>query len=130
MAEMLGAHVEDGQQGYLDDADPWGFNLIPSYKVNDEWELVFRYSYFDGDKRGIRPSDGIRRANNPGEIAAYDKAQALYFGFNYYLQGNDLKLSAGYEYADFSDQVSSTGSSVHDDDAKVNGLRARLQLLF
>ena len=131
LGEFLGASIEDGAQGSGDDADPFGINFIPSFKINDEWELVFRYSYLDGDDRGIRLSDGIRRANNPTGAPAYNEAQAFYFGFNWYLQGNDLKLSAGYELADFSDRLNGAGNELEGGkDATAHAFRARLQLLF
>ena len=131
VGEFLGASIDNGAQGSGDDADPWGINIMPSFKINDQWELVFRYSHLDGDDRGIRVSDGIRRANNPDGDPAYNEADAFYFGFNWYIKGNDLKLSAGYEYADFSDRLN--GSGVEDpngEDAEAHAFRARLQMLF
>lgn len=131
VAEYFMANIEKGRQGTGDNADPWGINVIPSFKVTDQIELVFRYSQFDGDSRGMRISDGIRRANNPVGDPAYDQAQSYYFGFNWYIADDDVKLSAGYERADYSDRLDGSGAILSGgESANVNAIRARLQLLF
>jgi len=133
VAEYLGADIEEGSQGEsnTDNAQPWGINIIPSYHVTDDIEVVFRYSYFDGDSRGMRIADGIRRANDPDSDPAYDKAEAYYLGLNWYLDDNDIKLTAGYEHAEFSDRLDGSGKELSDgEDAEAGAFRARLQFLF
>ncbi len=120
--EFIWGSVQDGRAGG-GDAQPWGLNITPSYKLSDEWELVARFSYLDTNGRGIRLSDGIRNA--PSASINYDRAYSAYAGFNWYIIGNALKLTAGYEYAHFESPLNGmTGS------ADSNGARVRLQLLF
>ncbi|MCP4125617.1 MAG: hypothetical protein GY753_00980 [Gammaproteobacteria bacterium] len=131
VAEYLGADIEEGSQGGGDNAHPWGINIIPSYRVTDDIELVFRYSYFDGDSRGIRIRDGIRRAENPDSDPSYDKAEAYYLGLNWYIDDNDIKFTAGYEHAEFSDRLDGSGEKLSGgEDADAGAFRARLQFLF
>ena len=120
LAEILG-----GDLGGAGDANPIGFTLLPSFKVNDTLELVARYSMLDADGgRGADISNVFRRAPENGG-ARYDEVTAYYVGGNLYLRGNTLKLSFGYEWANFDNNL--TGSQ---GDAEVSGFRSRLQLLF
>ena len=51
MTELAVARVCNGKMpnsfSVYNDAWPVGINFIPAYKFNDEWEVVFRYSYLD-----------------------------------------------------------------------------------
>jgi hypothetical protein len=113
-------------------ASPYGFNLIPSYKINDQWELVGRYSFLSTNGRGTNMADVVWNGpNSPGSTTLYDNVWAAYAGVNYYIIGTAVKLSVGYEYADFTGRQiaqgaqhftgSGTGESI---------IRARLQVAF
>jgi len=79
----------------------------------------------------MRISDGVRRTNNPDGDPAYGQAQAYYLGFHWYIADNDVKLSAGYERAVYSDRLDGSGLTLSgDEDSVVSAIRARLQLLF
>ena len=100
--------------------DTYGISLIPSYRINDKWDIVVSYSIVDTeDANLINVDDVVRRSNVPGR---YSEGEAYYIGFNYYILGNELKLTGGYEFADFK---SSTGR-----EAEVEGVRLRLQALY
>ena len=55
-AEYYWGKVENGA-GNGQTVDPWGFYIMPSYKLSPAWELVARYGYVDSDGRGINLSD-------------------------------------------------------------------------
>lgn len=128
--ESLRVHLEY-LSGILDaaavggDANPQGLTLTGMYKLNKSLELVGRVAYFDADGGvGADISTTFRRAPENGS-ALFDKAEAYYVGVNWFIIGNNLKLSAGYEFAEFSDNL--TGSQ---GDASSSGFRSRLQFLF
>jgi len=142
-AEFIMVNVQNGRSadGALptSTATPYGFNFTPSYKINDEWELVGRLSSLDSNGRGIAISDVVRDASNtvttPGVSLAstqlYDKALSGYIGVNWYIIGNSLKLSLGYEYDQFSGRTGAAGFIGSDGPkAEVSGVRARMQLQF
>lgn len=121
--EYLAGSLEDaaGSQN----ANPQGLNLTGAWKLNNTFELIARAAFLDADGGvGADISDTFRRAPENGS-AKFDQAEAYYFGGNWYIRGNTLKLSAGYEWANFSDNLTGLQG-----DATVSGLRTRLQLLF
>ncbi|MEX0322869.1 MAG: porin [Puniceicoccaceae bacterium] len=123
LAELIGADLEGA--GYMGDASPIAFTLLPSFKVSDDIEFVARYSQVDADNGiGADISSTFRRAPENGS-AKYNDVQAYYLGGNWYIRGNTLKLSAGYEWAKFEDNLSGSQG-----DADVSGFRTRVQLLF
>jgi len=103
-----------------DDEDAFGFTILPSYKINDKWEVVASYSYIETDGGDFLDADDlVRRSNVSGD---YEEGESVYIGFNYYIIGNDLKLTGGYEFSTFED---STGEEVD-----IDAFRLRLQALF
>lgn len=124
-AEFILGSIQNGRPGNQE-AMPWGVNITPSYKFTDQWEGVFRFSYLDTDGRGAQISDVERNAPSTGLI--YDKACTFYVGVNWYIIGNALKISAGYEFAQFTNAIASGSNSGAD--ANANALRAQIQLLF
>lgn len=146
LVQLMGADLEDaaaeGTTPNADDASPIGFSIIPSIFLAEDLELVLSYSFIDSDGVGVDPGDATRRVNDNSRH--WDEYQEFYIGFNYYIRGNDLKLSFGYVYAEGSDILSefdldgdgdndiSRGTAVADEDDEftANGFRARLQLLF
>lgn len=121
LAEVMAAKVQKGGVDGITDAKPVGVNVIPSYMWNDSLELVFRGSYIDTDHRGLRISNVVPCAPDTFDLALgtqtrinfslpggdlYNKANAWYFGFNYYMLSHAIKFSAGYEFIRFKDRSS------------------------
>ena len=76
-----------------------GFYVLPSYKITDKLEGVFRYQYMDSGReqrtqRYGHDGDGDRNARL--NVQNY---HSVYGGFQYFLSGENLKLMGGYEYA-------------------------------
>ncbi len=135
VGEYLRANVRNGRQGAAwqraaSSSKPWGYNIIPSYRIMDAFEVVLRYSHFDGDGRGIQISDGIRRANDPDSDPSYDKADSYYAGLNWYVTDH-VKLSAGYEHVQFDGRLDGSGTTlIGGKDADTRIFRTRLQAHF
>lgn len=159
LGEFFWVSVEDGKvTDICGDSNPWGFNLIPSYMVNDCLELVGRFSYVNSDEGGLTihdtfgcaPDKGTSKdaAGNPiasvtsTKIASntlFEKVYAGYLGVNYYMLNGAVKASLGLEQAKYKNRGKGTTannvvfSSENDKDhkgAKVNSVRAAIQLLF
>lgn len=97
-----------------------GYSIRASYK-SSKWEPVIRYSEVKSDYV-IDSDELIRRAPLGGTVDSGDnKIESLYFGLNYYYS-KAVTFMAGYEDA----ESTSTGS----DAAKIDGLRARVQVLW
>lgn len=111
-------------------ATPFGATVIPSYRINEEFEVVARWSHIQSNGAGIAPASVVPGAANP--VApfpvgrAFNRADSFYVGGNWYILGNDVKLSAGYEWSQFSGAVNAGA----DDRYNVNAIRTRLQILF
>lgn len=142
LLQFMGANVDDasadGALANAEDASPMGFSIMPSIFLTNDLELVLSYSFLDSDGIGVDPSDATRRVNTikgtNKEKLHWDEYQEFYVGINYFIRGNDLKLSAGYVYAKGEDifKDGGHGMAIQDDDNEftANGFRARLQLLF
>jgi len=79
--------------------DTWGFYVMPSYKITDKLEGVFRYQYMDSGReqrtqRFGNDNDGDRNARFNVE-----NYHSVYAGFQYFICGENLKLMGGYEHA-------------------------------
>jgi hypothetical protein len=133
-AEFLQAVVQNGRAtagGVTSDAAPYGFNITPSYRINDQWELVSRFSYLSTNGRGATISNQEwSGANTMGAVSDYDDVEAAYIGLNWYIVGNSVKLTAGYEFARFSDRQTVANGPFNGPRANVEAFRMRLQLLF
>jgi hypothetical protein len=121
VGEYLTADVERGASA-TQDANPFGYWLQASYKVNQQFEAVARFSYLDSDGRGVNISDGVRSAPSGG---THDKLTEYFVGGNWYIKGNDLKFQAGYVYGESKDTV--TGGNAG---ATASGVRSMMQLNF
>jgi hypothetical protein len=121
VGEYLLSRNENGA-GANKDADSYGFWIQPSYKFDKHWEGVIRYCFTDSDGRGINLSDAVRNAPSGGTM---DKVSDYFVGFIYYLSGNDLKIQAGYVYAEAKDTV--TGAPAK---ATSSGIRSQMQIQF
>ena len=122
-------------------ASPFGFNLTPSYKLNDQWEIVARYTYLFTDGRGTNISDVVNNAPDvtsvasPGITPLFNDAQSFYVGLNWNVVGDSVKLLFGYEWDEFSNRNTTasalpTADNLHGPRAVVSGFRARAQLQF
>jgi phosphate-selective porin len=119
--EFLYADVKDGTLvgATVEDANPYGYWIQPSFMVTDKFELVARYSFVDGDGRGLRLRDLVRRSDS---LLTADEVQEIYLGMNYYFVGNSVKLQLGYIMAEAD--VDAGGSE------ETNGIRTQMQILF
>lgn len=119
LAEIVGASYPRAGKP---DSNLTGFTIEPAYRLTKEWEVVVRYSMVDSDGIGVSPGSLIRSAADTG---TFDHVDSYYFGGNYYVVGNSVKLTFGFEHAVATDPVSSAARK-----NTINGLRTRLQLLF
>ncbi len=133
MVEGLLSRIDGGRQdtiaagGSRSRATPIGLNVIATAKMSDPLQAVIRYSHLQTNGRGASPAAILPGAPNPADGRSFDRADSLYVGGNWFIMGNDLKLSAGYEYIWFSDPVR---SPMNDSAYAVGMFRARLQALF
>jgi phosphate-selective porin OprO/OprP len=105
-----------------DQEDAEGYSLRVAYKF-DKFEPVFRYSYLKNDTFVIDADELIRRAPSDGASATGgdNEIDSYYFGLNYYYN-KAVSLMAGYEMAETD--------SDDGDEVEIDGLRARLQILW
>jgi outer membrane autotransporter protein len=128
MAQWMGmTYTRDNSNGGTRH-NPSGFTLQPSIYLHPKWELVGMYSQFDtnGD-RAIRLNQSAPGVPTffPSD-RRFDNICQYYLGFNHYIKGNDLKLSAGVERIEVDGAAQNR--PVSSEDAWV--FRARLQVLF
>ena len=105
-----------------DQEDAEGYSLRVAYKL-DKFEPVFRYSHLKNDTFVIDADELIRRAPSDGASATGgdNEIDSYCFGLNYYYN-KAVSLMVGYEMAETD---SDTG-----DEVEIDGLRARLQVLW
>jgi len=101
--------------------DPSGYNLTAVLKASEKLEYVIRYSALDTDGRGVRVSDGLRNVNGPS--TNFNEMDSLYVGVNYYFIGDNAKIQAGYEAAQFETANGATKG-------KADVFRVQVQVLF
>lgn len=144
LAEILYGGIEHGQLTHRGTANPWGFNLIPSYMLNDCWELVGRFSYLNTNKSGTSIDNAFGPAPDNGKLgvaantfiaseAQFNKVTSLYAGINYYTVNQAVKASLGYEWARFKHLFVGTigaGGAFNNQHATVQAVRAQLQIMF
>jgi hypothetical protein len=131
--EFMQAGVENGRidaAGVTSDASPYAFLVQPSYLLSPQWEVVGRFSYLATNGRGTQINPVIRNAQNTFNARGYDDAWGIYAGFNYYIIGNAVELSAGYEFTEFLHCEPSTGAPFTGASAYVNGVRTQMQVMF
>ena len=129
--DFLASGVADGKLsgGRYRQANPYGLNFAIEYRFDiDEYGQIapaFRYSWLDTGGRGIMTSDAQRQATNVGTL--YNNAQEFYFGINWYICGDDVKLQLGYSYV----QCSGSAENKHSGDfAEATSLRMQFQVRF
>ena len=98
-ANREGVSTSKGSSAIPSGHDTLGFYVLPSYKITDKLEAVFRYQYMDSGReqrtqRFGHDGDGDRNAR-----LNVEDYHSVYAGFQYFLSGENLKLMAGHEYA-------------------------------
>lgn len=150
LGEFLWGHLDGGHLSRRHHrANPWGLNIIPSYMINDCWELVARFSYLDTRGNGTTINDAFGVALDQGKhIGAgggsrsripvatnpvFNKAASVAVGLNFF-PIQSVKTSLFYEYARFKDPFlhrhRDDDRSFRKGHAHVNAVRAQLQLVF
>ena len=88
---------------------------------------VIRYAYLDSDGRGFSADNIERHLKKDSTNTTYNKAHSIYFGINWYILGNDLKIQIGYEHLFYSGSPSniSENHKLHE-----NAIRTVLQTQF
>lgn len=129
LTELLGGEVEEGRVATTgrSNASPIGFSVTPSYMITDEYQVVFSYSHLQTNGRGVLPNAVVPGAPNPVGGRSFNRADAFYIGGSWFIVGNDVKLSAGYEWIQFENPVNSPAVQGR---YNVSAFRTRLQLLF
>lgn len=127
--EFIGTSVEGTST--TDRSSPYGGVVTVAYKI-DQFQPVFQYSYLDSTNfsGGINPSSIIRSAPTSGalgSIAGPHRMSVYYLGVNYYIMGNDVKLSVGGLYASAD---ANNGSDGNGTSYEAIGGRAQLQIQF
>lgn len=108
-------------------AKAYGWHAQISRMVTEKLEILGRVSRLDTGGYEAKLSSLIRKAPYSG--FKYQKVDSLYFGVNYLLDGNDLKLSAGYELGEGRDALSGVGPLDLVSES-ISGFRVRGQLNF
>ncbi|MBC2605147.1 porin [Pelagicoccus albus] len=122
--EATAGEIDQGQ-GETNSAIGW--HLQGSRMFGDTVELLVRYSQVDTDGYKLKLSSAIRKAPSSGYT--YENVDSLYLGSNFYLKGNNLKLSLGYEWGEGSNALSGPGP-LNAVEEIVSGFRARTQIKF
>ena len=135
MVQFMGAVIQDAAESNgvanSEEAYPFGITVMPSVDITPELEGVFSYSFINSDGVGVSPRDATR-SSNVSDGQNWDEYHEFYLGGNYYIQGNDVKISMGFIYAMGDDMLSGEhGTTVtSSNEIELHGLEARLQLLF
>ncbi|MDA7920747.1 OprO/OprP family phosphate-selective porin [Verrucomicrobiales bacterium] len=95
--ESSGAYRGSGEIPTGDDT--WGFYVLPSYKITDRLEGVFRYQYMDSGREQRTQRFGNDGGGDNNARFNVENYHSVYAGFQYFLCGENLKLMGGYEYA-------------------------------
>jgi phosphate-selective porin len=113
------AEYFSGDLDAFDDVD--GYSLRAAYQIG-KFEPVVRYSHIKADSFEIDVDELIRRAPDFKAVADSDnEIDSYYFGVNYY-HNKSVSLMVGYEIAETD--------SDSDNEVEVDGLRARVQVLW
>jgi len=91
-AEFLQARVQNGRLSgagagtAYSNASPYGINLTPSYKINDQWEIAAKYSYWNQRPRHHH-QPGCPQRQQRLRTENFNRAWEGYLGVNYYIIG-------------------------------------------
>lgn len=109
--------------------NPTGYNLTGIYKLSEKLEVVARYAALDTDGRGIQPGDGLRNIGTTGTSSSggtFKEADSIYLGANYYFNGDNAKVQAGFEKVDLTQGTAGVVGGKGDADI----FRVQVQILF
>ncbi len=133
--EYLASVVSDGRAtpgGGWAQASPYGVNFSLEYMfdigVQGKLAPTFRYSWTDTDGRGMEISDAVRNAGNVGGL--YNTANDFYFGLNWYIMGDDLKVQIGYGYTQFSGWAGADSANAGSHVGEAHSARVQMQMKF
>lgn len=120
--DLLGEYFH-GDLGDSGDVD--GYSLRASYRIG-KFEPVLRYSHLEADDFDIDVDELIRRASSGTDVLSSganvgNEIDSFYVGANYYYN-EAVTFMAGYEIADAENDIG--------DEAQVDGMRARVQVLW
>lgn len=135
-ADYLWAEVQHGRtgsSGAVENANPTGFDVCAEYKFDiGEFGAIaptVRYSALFTNGRGVKISDAVSAAPSieSGGTDFYNNAQSIFAGVNWYIDGNNVKMQLGYEWAEF---YGNPANPAVESRAYVNAVRAQMQILF
>lgn len=135
LGEFIGSSVE-GTGGY-DRSSPHSATATVGYRI-DKFQPVFQYSYIDSTNfaGGVNPASVIRGAPTNtallGTGAGPHRMDVYYLGLNYYIMGNDVKVSVGAIYANApaNNGTGNNGVAGNGTSYEAIGGRAQLQVQF
>lgn len=150
LAEMFYGHVECGSAtDQTSNANPWGYNALVSFMLNNCWELIGRFSYVNSDCMGMTvhdtygcvPNDGKKLTTQVPTLVAshvlFEKVYAGYIGFNYYMCNKAVKFMFGLEQARYKNRISfgnvkqdATFNHENNCNLEVKAALAALQIVF
>ena len=134
-ADGMLADVEYGSRDRESTARPMGYNVCGEYyfcNTADYGRLsaVVRFCQLFTDGRGVNMKDVLLNAKGATkdrpQTLYFDKAMTIYGGVNWYINGNDMKLQLGYEFANFRDSYNTQENL----QAKMHIVSAQLQVRF
>jgi hypothetical protein len=136
--------TSQGTYGVTSAAMPYGLNIIPTYDLTDKWQLAARFTYLSTNGRGTDQNGVLWNGPNVNSstltntVAApsggalgplFDNAAGVYLGFNYFIIGHSVELSAGYEHDWFQGRQvyvpDASNGGIYDGTSKFNGPSAQ-----
>jgi phosphate-selective porin OprO/OprP len=92
--------------GYGPQGNVAGFSVMPWYNITDQFQVVARYTYLNGDQ-----PNSIRFSRYESFITSDrgDEYNEIYAGLNYFFYGQKLKLQTGFAYTTMHDIANDGG---------------------
>ena len=92
--------------GYRGQSDLWGAVLMPFYNINEQLQVVGRYTHIDSSG-----GNGVRLGRYESRIVSGrgDLYDEFYLGFNVYLYGHKLKWQTGVQKTRMKDSMNDGG---------------------
>jgi len=113
--EFLYSNIEDGKNSFQESANPFGLNfgIERRFDIGEYGEIApaFIYSWLNTDGRGVAITGTAPAGYSMPE--PYYGAQSFYFGLNWYIVGDSIKLQAGYEWSQFNGKRNDRHASVY-----------------
>jgi phosphate-selective porin OprO/OprP len=86
----------------------WGFLIEPYYNLTPQLQLVARYGFANSSA-----DNGLalqKRYEQKVETGKGNEYQSAYFGVNYFIYGQKLKVMSGIEYSEMQDRANDGGA--------------------